>query len=185
VARFARAPRGLQTLFPASSPSPHAPDNLVDEVQLVTVWPGKAPSFERIERVQAVSASVVTPTLTALTAGDEEWIEILYGDLSHDSATARTLQMRLNLAAQNFFVARWTNMLTAYTIGQISGFEPLFAGPGTPSGASQERLQPRTPLYLGPDTALVVGGDTAAAAYAITLALLFVRHPFPEAPLLL
>jgi hypothetical protein len=184
MALFNRLGKGLQTLFPSSGTEPHMPTELGETVSPVFEYPGRAWAIESITSNQFVSASVLTPTLDAITAGKDEWVELLWADISHDSATARSVQLALVMPPGFItFLGRWTNFLSVATPGQPSAFEPIFASP-TEATAGGERVCPQRPLFVPPLGILRIFGNTAAAAYALTLSAIFCRHPYVQRPVL-
>jgi len=187
VSGFARIAKGLQTLFPASGASPHAPSQVRDEVNLIHEFPGRVWQWERIERIAAVTTpSSLTGLLTILTAGVEEWVEILQASVSHDSVTSRNVEVGITFPGTigATFVAKLFGMASAATPGQPSANEPLFGVPDSSGATLSDRVLPQRPLFLFPGSTLIIQSNpAAAAAFAFTVAVLFIRHPFPEVPL--
>jgi len=140
--------------------------------------------MEQITSTQVVAGPALTPTLDAISALKDEWVELMWADVSHDSATARNLQLSLVMPPGFItFLGRWTNMLAILTPGQPSAFEPVFAAP-TEATAGGERVCPQRPLFVPPLGILRVFGNTAGAAYSITLSMILVRHPYVQRPVL-
>lgn len=186
MARFTRLFKGLQSLLPSSGSERHLPDELAHTITPVMEIPGRAPGLEQIVTGQPSSVAALTPTLDIVAASPEEWVEVLYADVSHDSVTARNLQLALFSGPApgfNTFLGRWTNFLTSLTAGQPSGFEPIFGTP-TEATAGGERVCPQRPILVPPNGVLRMLGNTAAAAYTITVSVVIVRHPFPDRPML-
>ncbi len=182
----------LQDLFPASGTQAAQPAELGETVSLIHEWPGRAESLLGMRADQIVSTSVVTPSMTlfANSFGGKllrDWVEIIEGDISHNSATARTIQFFLQSpgpGAFNTALARWTSMVSVLGAAQPSGFEPIF-GVRTviPAAAPAADWHPlRRPLIIPPGWALLITGDTAAAAYAITFSAVSRAHTPHERP---
>jgi len=183
VAQFTRLVKGLQALLPSSGTESHSVTELASTVTPVMRFPGRAVALsERIRTVQTASIAALTPTLDAITATFEEWIELLAGDISHDSATARNVQLELvDPVGFITFCGAWRNFITAQTPGQPSGFEPVFGHGGFT--AASDRLNPQRPLIVPPGWILRFVGNTAGANYTLSVSLVAVRHPFPEDPI--
>lgn len=122
---------------------------------------------------------VLRGSTAAFISNQERYVEIIAMDVSHDSATARIVQMLLRSPeAQNVFVARWTNMAAVLAAGQPSGFEPVLARPT--AGAGSDRLLPGHPLVIPPGWNLQMSGNTAGAAYSIFVSIAYIAHPISE-----
>src|SRR5262249_10270957 len=110
MAQFSRIAKGLQSLFPSSGTDIHSPGELTESVSLVHEFPGRAWAWEAIVSQQLVVGPSVTPSGSLLAAAKDEWVEVLWGDISHDSATARIIQLAMFMPPGfNSFLGRWTN----------------------------------------------------------------------------
>lgn len=182
---FSRRIPLLERLFPSSGQEVAGPNEVSDVVHLVHPWPGRALSLLTVDQVQVASSSVVTPTLVALSAAADEWIEVIAGDISHDSATARIVQATLfhDVLLRQTFIALWSLLDTAFST--LGGFQPIFGySAGTFAAGKVVRTMP-WPLIVPPSTSLRFVGDTAGAAYALTFSGFVVRHPVHAEPLAL
>lgn len=182
---FSRRVPLLERLFPSSGQDVATPNEVSDVVHLVHPWPGRALSLLSVDQTQIAGASVVTPVLTALIAAPDEWIEVIAGDISHDSATARVVQAFLfhDVLARQTAIALWSLLDTAFST--LGGFAPLFGHSAGNFGAGKVVKSPPWPLIIPPGCSLRFTGDTAAAAYALTFSGFFVRHPVHAEPLAL
>ncbi len=195
MGRFTRRLRGLQSLFPSSDAVATQPSELSEHVNLVHPWPGRGIGLENVRLSELLSAPSVTPSRAFNPATDfganvqaGEWIEIIAGDVSHDSVTARVVQLFLRSPNNiNVIVARWTGFLSGLTNGQASGFEPLFGQRQMePAVAvSSDVHLPPWPLIVPPGWSLLFQGDTAGAVWTITVNLVFAVHALVESPIAL
>ncbi len=174
----------LERLFPSSGREVAGPLEVTDVVHLMHPWPGRTLGLLTCEQQQIVGASALTPTVSILEASAEEWIEVLYGDISHNSATSRNLQLAIfNLVvSRNTFIGRWRNQTDVWTANAPGGFQPLFnmSAPGPLNEGLW--LSPPRPLVIPPRYRLDLLGDTAGVAYALTAAVVFVRHLLHDPP---
>ena len=175
---FSRRVVGLQEVFPSSGIAVAQPSEVSESVSLVHRWPSAKASLDRVERGVFVSASALTPALNVLIVPQGRWMEILFGDVSHDSATNRAIQMLVQVAGQNFFLGRWTTFSSVLAALGPSGFEPLFSS--AVASQSGDRILPTWPLVLPPGSILQFVGDTAVAPWAITVGVVLVSHPLAE-----
>lgn len=189
MARFSRDNRRLQRLFPSSGTETPVPNEVTDTVFLTHEFPGRP--WERLRTAQLVTNTALTPDANVIDLSspgnfednqDGDWVEIIFGDISHDSVTSRAIQIIMQGPnGQNVFLARWDGFISVFTPAQVSGFEPLFVG----SGGTQTSIRsPVRPIVVPSGWRLRVLGDTAAAPYTITLVVAFCMHPLPERPLL-
>jgi hypothetical protein len=182
VSLFARRLPFLERLFPSSGREVAVPNEVTDAVHLVHPWPGRALGFLTVDQIQISSSSVVTPTLVALSAAADEWIEVIAGDISHDSATARIVQATLfhDVLLRQTFIALWSLLDTAFST--LGGFAPLFGHSAGTFAAGKVVKSPPWPLIIPPSTSLRFVGDTAGAAYALTFSGFVIRHPIHAEP---
>jgi len=180
VSLFARRIPLLQDLFPSSGADVPGPNEVSDVVHLVHPWPGRALGLLTCNTLQVASGASVTPVLTALTAAPDEWIELIAGDVSHDSAAATNIQARIRKQSLSTFVGRWTVMDTA--LSTLGGFEPLFGNSAGAYGAGKVVVRLPWPLILPPDFQLIFDGQTQGVAYTITASLVLMRHKVHEGP---
>jgi len=181
VGQFARRIPFLQALFPSSGADVSTPNELTDVVHLVHPWPGRTLGLLSANVVQVgPSTPALTPALVALTTLESEWVELLYGDISHDSAAATNVQARLRKTGTGMstFIARWTVMDTA--LSTLGGFEPLFGQPAGAFGAGKTVNRMPWPLIIPPLFELIFDGQTQAANYSLTFSGVVVRHPIHE-----
>jgi hypothetical protein len=145
-------------------------------------WPGRALGLLTVASLQSAGAAALTPTLVALSAAADEWIEVLAGDISHDSATAVNVQARLfnTVLLLSTFIARWTVMDTA--LSTLGGFQPLFGNPAGAFGAGKTLQAMQRPLIIPPSYDLRFDGQTAGVAYTLTASLVLVRHKVHDNP---
>jgi len=186
VSLFARRVPFLEKLFPSSGLEVASPQEVTDVVHLVHPWPGRTIGMQQWDTLQTSSTPNVTPFLIALSpAFGESWEEVLYADISHDSATARTLQLAIrDNTGQSTFIGRWSNVPSVLTAG-LGGFVPLFVAPSVAApAAATVWAGPMRPLIIAPGRQLVVFGDTAGAAYSITLSIVRVIHTMHDVPLM-
>lgn len=195
MAEFARIIRTLQRLFPQSGTGGHKITELSGSVVPTFEFPPRIVSIERERGTIFNSSLALTPLLfigvqeqqteptliggvvSTRTQG-EYYAEITGGDISHDSATPRNLQLHLRSPDnQTFFFARWLGIEAVLAAGKPSGFEPIFGAPGT-----LDRINASRPVLIPPGWQLVLSADAAAAAYVVTVALRFIVHPLSEAP---
>jgi len=158
--------------------------------------------LDRVRTFQTLSSSVVTPDIHVfiLTGQDrlsaqtgfgasssldqDRYFEVLAGDVSHDSASARNIQLALR-SPDNFytFIGRWTAILSGLIPGQPSGYEPIFGSYLATSLVAAERMPlVQRSIILPPAWQLAFLGNTAGAAYAINISLLTIVHPLAELP---
>lgn len=202
MAGFARLIKTLQLVFPSSGTETHSVDDLGETVVPVLDFPPSSISIERARLFQDNAPAVVTPQLNLGLSGNtspathkpdelrastapfissfDHYVEILAMDVSHDSATARGVQLLLRSPQNlNVFVARWTNMLAVLTPGQPSGFEPVLTHPTVATAGSDART-PSVPLCIPPGWVLQVLGNTAGAGYSVFVSLSYIAHPLAE-----
>jgi hypothetical protein len=186
VALFSRRIPFLQDLFPSSGRDVPVPNEVSDIVHLVHPWPGRSRGLFESATIQASSASAVTPVLNVNLAAPNQYIEVVYMDVSHDSATARAITMFLRDprtgAAILTAIARWAGMTSVLTAGVAGGFQPVIVG--SVANGQSDALTPPRPLIVPPGCELQLNGDTAAAAYAITVSMVRIFHPLHEEPAL-
>lgn len=207
MAEFSRRIRTLQTVFPTSGTRVHEPNSLGDTVTPVYAFPPAADALERIRTPAAVSTPALTPGMVfgfqdngeisvnpngvvGTVAGDNVYTEILWGDISHDSATIRAIQFFMQTRGSpviNTAIARWESFAQIRTSGQPSGFFPIFVDSierqSTVAG-DHYVLAPHRPLILPPGWKILVVGDTAGAVWSITIQMVVIVHPLAEPPFL-
>lgn len=193
MSRFSRAHPTLQDVFPSSGREQPRPNEVSEFVQLVHPFPGRGFSYLDTKVTGLNTATALAPSRDfSLQPGEvldldvvaqrrlDRYTEIVGGDISHDSATARLVQLFLiSQSGIAFAIARWAAFATIAVAGSASGFEPLFLA----TASAGERLNPTRPVIIPPGYRLRVVGDTAAAAYQITLTAHYVVHPFAEGPI--
>ena len=195
---FSRDNRRLQRLFPSTGRTVPAPGELSESINLIHEYPGRI--WESLASAQIPIGPALTPTGTVIDLRapgnfgalgplneDGDYVEIVAGDISHDSATVRNVQLALfSPNNQNIFIARWINFATVLGLG-VSGFEPLFgqASFALAVAANTTRILPPWPLFVPPLFQLRVFGDTAAIAYTITVSIVARIHPLSERPIAL
>jgi hypothetical protein len=190
MTRFTQRIPFLQSLFPSSGAEGSAqPNEVTETVHLVHPWPGRAISLQpgAVQFVQRAGVASVTPAdvIVSPSGGQEFWDEIIAMDLSHDSATARTIQLAMrNNVGQSTFIGRWSNQPSVLAAG-LGGFIPVFGHPalGAPAAATVW-VSPSRPLVVPAGLQLVVFGDTAGAPYTITMSMYFIQHLLHDPPLL-
>ncbi len=184
---FARRVPFLESIFPSSGRGVPQPNEVTDVVHLVHPWPGRTLSLaETPTFIQETGAAALTPALLFLQpSGGEIWDEVLYMDISHDSATVRTLQLGVrNNLGQTAMIGRWSNMPSALTAG-LGGFVPVFGSPSVAApAAATVWVSPPRPIVIPSNMQLVVFGDTAPAAYSITGSAHIVFHSMHDVPLM-
>lgn len=187
----------LQRLFPSSGTLVVQPREVSETVSLVHPWPGRAEGMLGAKAVQLAAGPALTPSATFFSNSfgvgvgsggilAEDWVEIFVGDVSHDSATSRSVQLSLvspGPAAFVTFLARWSGFQSVRANGVPSGFEPMFGTRAINAAGTDVHTAPR-PIVLPVGWGLRVDGDTAAANYTITLSMGFRIHTAHESPLL-
>ncbi len=162
------------------------PNEVSDIVHLVHPWPGRSRGMFDSATVQTTSASAVAPVLNINQAGPGQYIEVLYMDVSHDSATARAITLFLRDprtgGAILTAVARWAGMTSVLTAGVAGGIQPVMVG--SVANGQSDALAPPRPFLIPPGCELQFNGDTAAAAWAISVSMVRVIHFLHEEPVM-
>lgn len=171
MGRFARRIVGLQDVFPSSDRSIVAPDQVDGVVSPVFQFPSAAAALDRAIRTSQTSTSVVTPSLNLGTLGQGVFEEWIYASVFHDSATER--QIALNIVDP----AGAAVQVGRFSVPPLSALSIVNA---TANGVGQIFNLPIR-VWVPGGFAIVVQGDTAGAAYAITIQRVLVVHPQAEA----
>jgi len=172
IAKFARRIFGLQSVFPSSSRTIPSPDSLDGTVSPVYPFPPPPAALDRCARIAVTSTLSTTPDITAsplLTAGQGEWLEILYMSAANGGIQAEQIRTLLTDPASQ--VVAISEVVVLQTNPR-----PLM---GVGASPTNDLFMPIR-VWVPPGWRLDFVGQTAAAAYQFTVAAALIRHTLAE-----
>jgi len=177
LAKFARRIVGLQQVFPSSSQTIAYPDALDGTVSPVYPFPPPPAALARVTRESVASNVSVQPDITAAAAfiaGQDEWIEILYGHLqNNDGAAGMSIELLLtNVASQTIAIGK-----VVCPVGGLDGGRIQFLGAVADFG-NEQRFPLR--IWIPPGWRLDFLSRTGAAGRSFVAITVQVRHPLAE-----